>query len=207
MTADLAAFVAVAAVVIATPGQDTALTIRNTLAGGRRGGVATALGVASGQVVWAVSASVGLAGLLLAFAPAFLALKVVGGTYLVYLGASALWRAARGRPSSAPDGHAFRAPRAAYRQGVLSNLGNPKMALFFCSLLPQFVHAGAAAFLSLLALGVVFAAMTLGWLVAYALVTARAARVIRRSRVQRVLDAVSGIVLIGLGLRLATERR
>ena len=161
MIADLPAFVAVAAIVIATPGQDTALTIRNTLAGGRHGGLATALGVVTGQLVWAVFASIGLAGLLLAFEPAFLALKIAGGLYLAYLGANALWRAARRTRSGLPEGRASRAPRAAYRQGVLSNLGNPKMALFFSSLLPQFVQTGHAAFLSLLTLGLIFAALTL----------------------------------------------
>jgi threonine/homoserine/homoserine lactone efflux protein len=90
----------------------------------------------------------------------------------------------------------------ALRQGVISNLGNPKMAVFFTSLLPQF----GSSFPALFALGVVFCAMTLVWLSGYALVVAKAGDVLRRSRVRRVLDGLTGAVLVGLGLRLATER-
>lgn len=92
----LAAFVAVSAVVICTPGQDTALTIRNTLAGGRRSGVSTAAGVALGQAVWTVAASTGLVALLTASEPAFRALKLAGACYLVFLGAQALYAALAG---------------------------------------------------------------------------------------------------------------
>ena len=92
----------------------------------------------------------------------------------------------------------------AFRQGLLSNLGNPKMAVFFTSLLPQF---GAESFGPLLGLGLVFCAMTFVWLSAYAAMVARAGDVLRRPAIRRALDAVVGIVLVSLGLRLATERR
>src|SRR5215217_6294769 len=94
---ELLAFVGVAIVVIVTPGQDTALTIRNTLAGGRRAGVRTASGVVCGQAVWALAASAGIAALLVASEPAFVAVKLVGAAYLVYLGGQALLSAARRR--------------------------------------------------------------------------------------------------------------
>jgi len=95
----------------------------------------------------------------------------------------------------------------AYRQGALSNLGNPKMAVFFSSLLPQFVSHGQASFKNLLLLGLLFNAMTLIWLTAYAFVVARVGDVLRRDRVRRGMEAATGLVLVGLGLRLATERR
>jgi threonine/homoserine/homoserine lactone efflux protein len=198
--ASLLAFLGVSAILIVTPGQDTALTIRNTLAGGRRDGVATALGVSTGQAIWALSAAAGLAALLHASEPAFLALRVAGAAYLVYLGAQALWSALRGA-SRTHDAWVGRRRRP-FRQGLLSNLGNPKMAVFFTSLLPQFGHSFAA----LLALGVVFCAMTLGWLCTYAYAVARAGDFLRRSRVRRALDAVTGAVLVAFGLRLAAER-
>jgi len=94
--AQLAAFLGVSAVVIVTPGQDTALTIRNTLLGGRRGGVVTAAGVVSGQLVWALAASAGLSAVLLASAPLFTAIRLAGAVYLVLLGAQALAAAVRG---------------------------------------------------------------------------------------------------------------
>jgi threonine/homoserine/homoserine lactone efflux protein len=204
MTGHLAAFLGVAAVVIVTPGQDTLLTVRNTLAGGRRAGIRTAAGVASGQAVWALAASLGLAALVAASRPAFDALKLAGAAYLVYLGARTLADAARGRSGRRRGGRPPQA-RAAYRQGVISNLGNPKMAVFFTSLLPQF--AGRGSFLALLSLGAVFCLMTLTWLAAYAAAAARAGNVLRRQGVRRTIDAVAGTALVALGARLAAERR
>ena len=203
--AGLAAFLAVAVVVIVTPGQDTALTIKNTLAGGRRSGAFSALGVSAGQAVWTLAASAGLAALLIASEPLFLALRIAGAAYLLFLGAQALAAALRRRPveHGSRRGGALH-PRVAFRQGALSNLGNPKMAVFFTSLLPQF---GGTSFAALLGLGLLFCTMTLVWLSLYAVVVARAGDVLRRPAVRRVVDATVGVVLVAFGLRLATERR
>jgi threonine/homoserine/homoserine lactone efflux protein len=202
----LAAFFGVAALVIVTPGQDTALTIRNSLLGGRLNGLATALGVCIGQCAWALATSAGLAALLVAFEPAFVALRLFGAAYLVFLGLQALLAAIGARPSrttsgASPSGPAR--PAVGFRQGLVSNLGNPKMAIFFPSLLPQFAHSFAA----LLALGLVFAAMTLLWLSAYAVAVARAGDLLRRPRIRRLVDAVVGVVLVAFGVRLASEPR
>jgi threonine/homoserine/homoserine lactone efflux protein len=210
MLDSLLAFVAVSAVVICTPGQDTALTIRNTLTGGRRSGIATAAGVAAGQAVWTVAASVGVVALLTASEPVFRTLKLVGAAYLVYLGAQSLAAAVRGRGKPRPDavgaGLAPPSSRKALREGLLSNLGNPKMAVFFASLLPQFAPDGRASFAVLLALGFLFCALTFAWLTFYAVAIARLGRLLTAT-VRRALDAVTGVVLVALGLRLATEER
>lgn len=207
MLESLAAFVAVSAVVICTPGQDTALTIRNTLGGGRRSGVATAGGVAIGQAIWTIAASLGLVALLSASEPAFRVLKLAGAMYLVFLGTQSLYAAVR------RHGHDYEvqreapiAPSRALRQGVISNLGNPKMAVFFASLLPQFAPEGAASFAGLLAFGLLFCAMTLGWLALYAVVVARV-RPFMAGPARRVLDALTGIVLVVFGVRLAFSER
>jgi threonine/homoserine/homoserine lactone efflux protein len=201
----LLAFVAVSAVVICTPGQDTALTIRNTLAGGRPGGVATAGGVAVGQAVWTVAASAGVVALLTASEPVFRALKLAGAAYLVYLGAHALWAAIRGRRQRLQQPVArSESAASAFRQGLLSNLGNPKMAVFFASLLPQFAPEGSASFAVLLALGLLFSTMTFAWLTFYAFAISSLGRLLTAT-MRRALDAVTGVVLIALGLRLATE--
>jgi threonine/homoserine/homoserine lactone efflux protein len=200
-------FVGVSALVIVTPGQDTALTIGNTLNGGRTGGVFTALGVATGQAAWTLAASAGLAALLIASEPAFFALKVAGGTYLVLLGGQALLRARCG------CGHPAAGPRsrlscgAAYRRGLAINLGNPKMAVFFTSLLPQFAPEGGASLPGLIALGLLFSLLTLVWLTGYALAVAKAGELLRRPSARRLLDAVTGTVLVAFGIRLAAERR
>jgi threonine/homoserine/homoserine lactone efflux protein len=201
---DILAFLGISALVIVTPGQDTALAIRNSLLGGRRAGVFTALGVSTGQAVWALATSVGLAALIVAFEPAFVTLKLVGAAFLVYLGAQALLAAIRGTHVERRAGGGPLTSETAFRQGVLSNLGNPKMAVFFTSLLPQF---GAESFGGLLALGLVFCTMTFVWLCGYAFVVARVGDVLRRPVVRRVFDAVLGTVLVALGFRLAAERR
>jgi threonine/homoserine/homoserine lactone efflux protein len=200
----LAAFLGVSLLVIVTPGQDTALTVRNTLLGGRRGGVFTALGVVSGQLAWAFATSAGLAAVVLASQPAFTAIKLAGAAYLVVLGAQALAAAARNRPSTPPaeSRQGRRTARTAYRQGALSNLGNPKMAVYFTSLLPQFVSSFGA----MVALGLVFASITLAWLAAYAVTVAKAQNVLRRTGVRRLVDTITGLVLVSFGLRLAVER-
>jgi threonine/homoserine/homoserine lactone efflux protein len=202
--AQAAAFLGVSALVIITPGQDTALTIRNSLLGGRRGGVQTAVGVALGQAVWAFATSVGVAALLRASEPAFLALRLAGATYLLYLGAQALRSALCGGGDGAVAVPGSRRPRA-LRQGLLSNLGNPKMAVFFTSLLPQFAPTGS--FASLLLLGLVFCSMTLVWLTGYAFAVARAGDVLRRPRIRRSIEGVTGAVFLAFGLRLASEHR
>ena len=200
MLAHAAAFLAVSALVIVTPGQDTALTIRNTLARGRRGGVHTAAGVALGQLVWALAASAGLVALLHAWEPAFLALRVAGAAYLLYLGLTSLRSAFTRRRAVSPE-QRLRTPPLV--QGLLSNLGNPKMAVFFTSLLPQFAPHGS--FVALFALGAVFCALTLTWLSAYALTVSRASELLRRSRPWRAIEALTGAVLVALGIRVAAE--
>lgn len=181
-------FLVVAVVVIVAPGPDFALTVKNAVRGG---GVATAFGVVTGQVVWVVAAAAGVAALLAASHPAFVALRLVGAAYLVWLGVATLL--SRG-------GHTRQLRIGSpYRQGLLSNLANPKMPVFFISLLPQF----GGSFVALTAHGLVFAALTLCWLA----LDSRGAGMLLVPRVRRVVDVVTGAVLVALGLRVATERR
>jgi len=205
------AFLGVSALVIVTPGPDTALTVRNTLLGGRRAGAWTAAGVALGQAIWTIATSAGLAALLVASKPVFRAIQIAGAVYLVLLGVQALWGALRGTPPPAGETAAAAAPRLSPRtallQGVLNNLGNPKMAVFFTSLLPQFAPAGDASFRRLLGLGLVFCTLTLAWLTVYAVGVARAGRLLRRAGPRRALEALTGTVLAALGLRLLAGRR
>jgi threonine/homoserine/homoserine lactone efflux protein len=210
MDSAFAAFLGISAIVIVTPGQDTVLTIRNTLLGGRQAGVATAAGVALGQASWTLAASLGLTALLVAWEPAFAAIRLVGAGYLIYLGAHSIRRAIWPAPAAhtTPEQRTTDlTPANALRQGVLSNLGNPKMVIFFSSLLPQFVEAGSSTFVSMLALGLVFGAMTLTWLSAYATVIARVGHFLGRPRIQRAFSAVMGALLVAFGVRLAVEAR
>jgi threonine/homoserine/homoserine lactone efflux protein len=204
-----AAFLGISALVIVTPGQDTVLVIRNTLLGGRAAGTFTAAGVAVGQAIWTVAASAGVTAILVASEPAFAAVRLAGAAFLVYLGAQALVGAIRGDASHAADaGNAERLPpMSALRHGLVSNLGNPKMAVFFTSLLPQFVPSGPTALLTMLGLGLVFCCMTLVWLSAYAFAVGRAGDVLARPRIRRALDGIVGTVLVAFGIRLGTGAR
>jgi threonine/homoserine/homoserine lactone efflux protein len=207
----LLAFVTVSIVVIVTPGPDTAITIRNTLFGGRAAGLFTAIGIVSGQMVWALAASIGIVAVLKASEPLFLTIRYAGAVYLIFLGLVALKAAIRpavvadvaARPPASSRGIA---PPVAFRQGFASDLGNPKMAVFFASLLPQFVPYGAQAFSALLLRGLIFAAMTFAWLAFYAILIAWIGDTLRRPHIRRLMEAATGTVLVGFGLRIAAER-
>lgn len=208
LSGPLLAFLGISALVIMTPGPDTAITIRNTLTGGRTGGVATALGVATGQAIWALATSAGIVALLVASEPLFLAVKYAGAAYLAWLGLQSL-RAAF-RPAAGQGAIAAARPLTpgnAFRQGVVSDLSNPKMAAFFTSLLPQFVPPDTASFAGLILLGLLFSLLTLSWLVFYTLAIARVGNVLRRPAIRRALEGITGAALIGLGLKLAAEDR
>src|SRR4051812_40327542 len=207
MEVALGPFVAISILVIVIPGPDTAVVTKNALVGGRRGGVFTAFGVVTGLAVWTIAAALGIAALLSTSAVAFDVLKIAGAVYLLWLGVQLLRErgalaaeSATGRPAPRRVG------RRAFRQGLLSNLGNPKIAVFFTSFLPQFVGDDGSALASLLVLGAVFCALGLAWLIAYATAVGYGASTLCRPAVRRALDRVTGVVLIALGIRLALER-
>ncbi|HEU0022989.1 MAG TPA: LysE family translocator [Thermoleophilaceae bacterium] len=199
-------FLTVIALLTISPGADMAVVGRSTLAGGRRPAFATTLGVVAGCAVWAVASGIGVAALLEASRVAYDALRLVGAAYLVWLGIQSLRAARRGdyrQPVEArPVGTS-----SAFRQGLLTNLFNPKIALFYSTFLPQFIGPGDPVLPLSLALAGVHVLMGVVWLSAYAWALDRAANRFRGSRVRRALDAVTGTVLVGLGLRLAAERR
>src|SRR3954469_20184229 len=180
-----------------------ALVTRNALRPGRRAALLTAAGVNLGIALWTAAAARGVAAIVATSARLFDVVKIAGVVYLIYLGVQTLRH--RGRASG--ESSAGLTSRRALGQGLLSNLLNPKIAVFFTSLLPQFVDGSGHALVSLLVLGAIFNAIGVGWLTVYALVVARSRMFFLRPRVRRLLDTLSGVVLIGLGIRLAAERR
>jgi threonine/homoserine/homoserine lactone efflux protein len=208
MIAQLSGFLAVSAVVIGTPGPDTFLTIRNSLAAGRHAGISTSAGVSAGQLVWTASAGAGMITLITASRPVFMAVRITGATYLLFLGVRSIWTAIKQRPAdvTANGWHACTVRwQTAFGQGIFSNLSNPKMAAFFLSLLPQFTGPGGAPEAVTLGFGLVFAAMTFVWLAVYATVAARAGQLLGRPRASRLLNGICGMTLAGLGLWLVVE--
>ena len=209
MITNLGPFLAISALIVVAPGPDTAIATRNALVGGRRAGLFTILGVSFGLAVWTLATGIGVAALLRASEPAFVALKIAGAIYLAALGAQAIWGALR-RSGHHGTGHVVQrtiTPRVALRQGALTNLGNPKIAVFFTSFLPQFTPSHEAGFGSLVLLGLIFCLLGLTWLTLYVLAIARLGDFLRRPRPRRVLDFVTGTVLVGFGIRLAFEHR
>lgn len=197
---NLLQFVGLSLVVIVTPGQDTALTIRNSLRGGSRAGVRTAIGVSAGQATWTLVTAAGI-GVILASSEGFFGvLRLLGVGYLLYLGSQSLLAAVRGSSAVSVRSAVVARdalPASAVSQGLISNLSNPKMLAFFTSLLPQFGDS----FAGLLSLGLGFSLMTMVWLTAYALAVASLAKFLLRPAIHRSLEALTGACLIGFGVQ------
>jgi RhtB (resistance to homoserine/threonine) family protein len=199
--------VAVALITI-TPGADTAVVIRNAIARGARAGVLTALGSAAGLLVWGAASAIGIAALLAASSVLFTAVKLAGAAYLIYLGVLS-WRLAGHRGERAPTTRDERRDEGlrSCRQGLLTNLSNPKAALFFTALLPQFLTASDPPVTAPAVMTLIAAVASAGWLSLYAYGVGRFGDLLRRPRARRAIDRTTGVVLIVLGVRVAFERR
>jgi threonine/homoserine/homoserine lactone efflux protein len=207
--AECAVFATAVFVLNATPGVDLLLTVSRTLQGGARAGVAAALGINAGCVLHALAAAFGLAALLALIPAAFQAIQWAGAAYLVWLG-MAMWRQAwRGASVAAAGSTAgpARSWAADFRGGLLTNVLNPKVALFFLAFLPQFVPAASAnKTLSFLLLGAWFVLQSCFFLLVVVAVAARLARLGGSLRLQRALNVLGGALFVALALRLLRER-
>lgn len=201
MTASFGAAVLALALLTVLPGPDVAVVTRLALSRGRGEALRGALGIVCGLLVWGLLTVGGLAALLATSATAYRVVTWAGAAYLVLLGLQAL------RQSGAPVGAAPARTGGGFRVGLVSNLLNPKIAVFYTSLLPGLVPDGAPHGPALIGLVLVHGLLSLGWLVLYAAVLLRASGLLQRPRVRRALDRVTGIVLIGFGVRVATAAR
>jgi threonine/homoserine/homoserine lactone efflux protein len=201
-------FIATAVILVITPGQDTFFILGRSLASGRAAGIAAALGITAGSIIHTFLAALGLSALLATSQYAFTLVKFAGAAYLIYIGVRALLTRNEALPGAASpvsgDGR-----WSAFRQGIVSNLLNPKVALFFLALMPQFISANSthkvAAFL---VLGLSFVTLGVIWCLVLAIGAAglRGA-FLRRPSMTSVLNKVAGVMFIALGLRLATVRQ
>ena len=198
-------FVGIAALLTITPGVDMALVMRNSLRGGMRAALGTTLGIVTGLLVWMFASAAGIASLLRASAEAFTILKLVGAAYLCFLGIQTILHARRSLGLHAREVRS--SPNSPYRQGLLSNLLNPKIAVFYATFLPQFVSAGDSVFAKTVLLGSIHIAMGLVWLPLYAYAIVRAGAALRRPSVLRAVERLTGTVLVALGVRLAFAKR
>jgi threonine/homoserine/homoserine lactone efflux protein len=201
----LIAFVGVALAVVLLPGPDMALVARNVFRYGRAAGVVTSLGICTGVLGWALAAGLGVSALLATSSAAFTALKLAGAAYLIYLGISTL--RAGDVPLSPGAGPSAEIPwRRAWVQGLVSALLNPKLGVFFLTLLPQFVGPGDAPAMRMVQLILVFDAIGLAWLVTWSLLLGAVGDVLDRPTPRRVIRLVTGTVLLGFGARVALDR-
>ena len=207
----------VALIVVITPGPDMVLVTAHALATGPAAARMAAIGVCAGVLVHAAAGVVGLSALLATSSVALAAVKVTGAVFLVVLGVRTIYNARRAteKGSTEPESGSVvptaigvswvRFGSSPFWQGFWSNVLNPKVALLFLSLLPQFVDAGEAVFLKTLVLSGTFLAMGIVWLLAYVTFVSRVASFLRHDRVRRRIELVSGAVLVALGLRIAAE--
>jgi threonine/homoserine/homoserine lactone efflux protein len=196
----LVAFLPVAALLTITPGVGTAMVVRSAARGGRRHALAFIVGNEIGVLAWAVLAAVGVAAVVAASVEVFTAIKLAGAVVLIVLGIQSL----RGRPAHAApgerNGHAL-------RNGVLTSLTNPKLAVFFVALFPQFVPDGASVLPYALLMAVLVVVLDFAWYSALAYAVTRAKRAFVEGPWARRVERITGALLIGLGVRLAIERR
>ncbi|MCG8922273.1 LysE family translocator [Lentzea sp. CC55] len=200
-TAALLSFSLIALLTVLTPGLDTVMVLRTALFSGKRAAMGVVLGISLGCLVWGVASLAGLTALLTASELAYDVVRWLGAAYLVYLGAKALWDSRK--TVSLEDSRPVPTAKASLRVGLLTNLLNPKVGVFYLSLLPQFMPAGQPAW------GAVLVAVHLGlglvWLPFLVVVAGRARAFLLRQRV--LLDRLTASVLVALGLKLAFEAR
>jgi threonine/homoserine/homoserine lactone efflux protein len=209
------AFALVAALLTVTPGIDTALVIRSTLSRGRSAGLRTSAGVCTGVMTWGLLSAVGVSAVLTASRVAYDVLRVAGAAYLLFLGVRTLLDSRRSREGAGPVGAAgdevdakvaSQRRGAGFRTGMVTNLLNPKVGVFYVTLLPQFIPAGVPVLPASLLLAGIHAVEGIVWLTLVTLAVSRARAVMRRASVRRWLERTTGAVLIGFGARVALER-
>jgi threonine/homoserine/homoserine lactone efflux protein len=200
-------FLGVVAVLTVTPGPDMLLVVRNGLSSGVRGAWRTGLGCCLGISVHATAAVLGLSAILAASAGAYAAVKLAGAAYLAYLGVRMLISAIMSgtTPAEAAEPATVTAGGAAFRQGLATNLLNPKIALLFLTLLPQFVAGGEPRLRTTAILAAVFLGIAVLWWRTFSLAIGPISRVLRGRRSRRLLDAVAGSALIAISVRVALE--
>jgi RhtB (resistance to homoserine/threonine) family protein len=201
-------YIGVVVAVALLPGADTAVITKNALMYGRDAALGSAIGVNVGLAVWTVATALGVAAVIRSSGTVYDTLKLIGAVYLIWIGGRTLWDSRRVKPGVEPKPAAARKVdrRGGFRQGVISNLANPKVGIFFTSLLPQFVSSGSPALPQLLTLGAIVVAVNLVWICSYALAAVRLSEFLSRKRVKAALDRFTGLLLVGLGIRLAVER-
>ncbi|MFD7403027.1 LysE family translocator [Streptomyces sp. NPDC059866] len=205
MFVQLLAAMGVLAVLTMVPGPDMAVVTKRAIASGWQDGLRTIGGITAGLLIWGVLTVVGLAAVLAASATAYTVVKLAGAVYLGLLGVQALLQSRRSRSANAgvsapsPSGNPW-------RTGLISNVFNPKIAVFYTGLLPTLAPSGFSPHMGMVLLVLIHAALTLAWLGSYVLVLAKARAFFEKPSVRRTMDRITGVVLIGFGIKVAASQ-
>lgn len=198
-------FVVMSILLIILPGPDTAIATNNTLAAGKAGGFKTIIGTCCALMIHTFAAVVGLSAIIVKSAMLFSVFKYVGAVYLMYLGCKTLWALKNKKPAEMPVENKYE-NKSCFKQGFLTNLLNPKVAVFFLTFLPQFVDAGSDPFVPFLTMGMTYTVLTALWFVFYIYLLNQISAFMKKPRTQAVFEGLTGIVLIGFGVKLAMEK-
>lgn len=198
-------FVIMAILLIILPGPDTAIATNNTLTVGRTGGIKTILGTCCALMIHTLAAVVGLSAIIVKSAIVFSVFKYVGAVYLMYLGIKTLWALKNKTTAEIPVENKYK-NTSCFKQGFLTNLLNPKVAVFFLTFLPQFVDGGSNTFVPFLTMGMTYTVLTALWFVFYIYLLNQISAFMKKPRTQAVFEGLTGTVLIGFGVKLALEK-
>lgn len=208
---NVSVFLLMCVLLIILPGPDTAIATKNTLTVSRKGGIQTILGSCCGLLIHTFAAVIGLSAIIVKSAYVFAILKYIGAVYLCYLGVKTLWtlRTIRSQSPIINDetqiDHKY-AHQSCFKQGFLTNITNPKVAVFFLTFLPQFVDATNATFVPFLIMGLVYTAITALWFVFYVYLLDKISVFMKRPTTKAIIEGLTGTILIGFGIKLALEK-
>ncbi|MCM3767710.1 LysE family translocator [Neobacillus niacini] len=198
-------FVVMSILLIILPGPDTAIATNNTLTVGKAGGFKTVIGTCCALMIHTLAAVVGLSAIIVKSAMLFSVFKYVGAVYLMYLGFKTLWALKNKKLAEMPVENKYQ-NKSCFKQGFLTNLLNPKVAVFFLTFLPQFVDAGSDTFVPFLTMGMTYTVLTALWFVFYIYLLNQISAFMKKPRTQAVFEGLTGTVLIGFGVKLALEK-
>jgi RhtB (resistance to homoserine/threonine) family protein len=201
-------FVLMCIFLIILPGPDTAIATKNTLTVGRSGGLKTALGTCCALLIHTSAAVLGLSAIIVKSALLFSVFKYVGAVYLIYLGVKTLWSLKIREEAASVEMNTDKQfeNTSCFKQGFLTNILNPKVAVFFLTFLPQFVDPGSNTFIPFLIMGITYTVLTSIWFLLYVYLINQISAFMKRPKAQNMIEGITGTILIGFGIKLALEK-
>jgi RhtB (resistance to homoserine/threonine) family protein len=201
-------FVIMCIFLIILPGPDTAIATKNTVTVGRIGGLKTALGTCCALLIHTSAAVLGLSAIIVKSALLFSVFKYVGAVYLIYLGVKTLWSLKKNEETASVEMNTKSqfVNTSCFKQGFITNILNPKVAVFFLTFLPQFVDSGSNTFIPFLIMGITYTVLTAVWFLLYVYLINQISSFMKKPKTQEIIEGITGTILIGFGIKLALEK-